>query len=471
MTDARRRIPSMDSLLDSPAVEALIRRVGRTRVVDALRALQAELRAPGDRADPPRDADWYAAAVAERLERADRPSMRRVINATGVVLHTNLGRAPLAEAARQAVAAAAGFTTLEYDTDAGTRGSRHDHCVGLLRELTGAEAALVVNNNAAAVVLALNTLASDGEALISRGELVEIGGSFRIPDIMARSGARMREVGATNRTHIRDYQSALGPDTRLVLKVHRSNFRVEGFTAEVTVEVLAGLAREAGVPLVHDLGSGALLDLVRFGLPHEPTIAEALAAGADVVTLSGDKLLGGPQAGIILGRADLLRRMRENPLCRAVRCDKLTLAALEATLILYRDPDRARREIPVLRMLGATGEELRGRAEAAAGRLSGAGLSAATEPDVSTVGGGACPGVELPTTVVSIGPGPQGAAAVARALRLGAPCVVARVRADRVLLDPRTIDPVDDDAVVAAVRAAVTAVRSEPAVSGPAGGT
>jgi L-seryl-tRNA(Ser) seleniumtransferase len=455
MTDWRRRIPAVDHLIASPDFQGLVEGAGRARVVDMLRAVQADLRARGgDPADPPADAAWYAAAVSARLEASDRSSLRRVINATGVVLHTNLGRAPLADAARRAVAEAAGYATLEFDLETGSRGSRHDHCIGLLRELTGAEAALVVNNNAAAVVLALNTLAVGAEVVVSRGELVEIGGSFRIPEIMERSGARMREVGATNRTHLRDYQSAMGPDTGLLLKVHRSNFRVEGFTSEVAVEELSAAARAASVPLVHDLGSGALLDLTEIGLPPEPTARSALDAGADVLTLSGDKLLGGPQAGILLGRADLIERMRDNPLCRALRCDKLTLAALEATLALYRDPARARAEIPVLRMLGASGETLSRRAGELAERLGELGVRASTTAGASAVGGGAYPGVELPTTLVAVAPGTEGADALAGRLRSADTCVVARVRDGTLLLDPRTVAAGEEDALVAAVAAA-----------------
>jgi L-seryl-tRNA(Ser) seleniumtransferase len=458
MSDPRRRIPAIDTLLATTAFEPLLERAGRARVVDTLRAIQAEVRrAPDGAAQDLEDPQWYAGQVRDRLDDGDRPSLRPVINATGVVLHTNLGRAPLADAARRAVADAAGYGTLELDLVTGTRGSRHDHCVGLLRELTGAEAALVVNNNAAAVVLALNTLALNAEVIISRGELVEIGGSFRVPEIMARSGARMREVGATNRTHPADYRDALGPDTALILKVHRSNFRLQGFTAEVGSEELAGMAQEARVPLVHDLGSGALMDLTTLGLPPEPTARQALAAGADVVTLSGDKLLGGPQAGILLGRADLVDRMRRNPLCRAIRCDKLTLAALEATLALYRDPERARSTIPVLAMLGATAEELGRRAEAMAGRIRDAGGHAATTPATSAVGGGAMPGVELPTTVVVLRSGPSGADALARRLREGTTPVIARVREDAVLLDLRTVDPGDENTLMDAAMAALAA--------------
>ncbi len=463
MSDPRRAIPAVEALLEATALAPLVERAGRERVTAVLREIQAELRerlagraggeaSPGGRrADARHIADpaWYAEETERRIERADRPSLRRVINATGVVLHTNLGRAPLAEAALQAVAGAAGYASLEYDLEGGSRGSRHGHYAGLLRELTGAGDALVVNNNAAAVVLALNTLAAGRSAVISRGELVEIGGSFRVPEIMARSGVRMHEVGATNRTHLADYRDALGPDVAVILKVHRSNFRVEGFTAEVPARQLAELADEAGIPLLHDLGSGALLDMTELGLPPEPTAASVLEDGAAVATLSGDKLMGGPQAGILLGRPALLRRMRANPLCRALRPDKLTLAALEATLRLYRDPARAVREIPTLRMLAASPDELAGRARALADRLEAAGVTAAAVAADSKVGGGAYPGAVLPSTAVAIdAPRVQD---LARRLRLEDPPVIARVREDRLLLDPRTIAPAEEDALVSAV--------------------
>ena len=470
MSDPRRSIPGVDALLETEAFVRLLERKGRPRVVKALRDVQDELRdrlaaegreeaddrdvlATGKLEDP----DWYAARVAERLARDDRPSLRRVINATGVVLHTNLGRAPLPDVAVEAVRRAAGYGSLEYDLEAGERGSRYDHCVGLLRELTGAEDALVVNNNAAAVVLVLNTLAEGRDAVISRGELVEIGGSFRVPEIMARSGARMREVGATNRTHVEDYREALG-NAGLILKVHRSNFRVEGFTADVTVPELAALAAERGVPLVHDLGSGALLDLTGLGLPPEPTAATALKAGADVVTMSGDKLLGGPQAGIVVGEAELVGGIRTNPLCRALRPDKLTLAALEATLALYRDPNRAVEAIPTLRMLGASAEELEARAETLADGLAdrlGSAADVETAPSSGAVGGGAYPGVELPGTAVVIdGPDPD---ELARRLRAGDPPVVGRVRDGRLWLDLRAVQPSEEDELTTAVVSAVEA--------------
>lgn len=454
MTDPRRSIPSVDRLLASEAFAPVLAGAPRTLVRDALQAVQQEVRrlaSTGTRVDPAEaaspvdpaawsDPSWWAERVSSWLAERTRPSLRPVINATGVVLHTNLGRAPLAAAAREAIArAAVGYSNLEYDLEAGQRGSRYDHCAALLRELTGAEAALVVNNNAAALVLALNTLAEGRDAIVSRGELVEIGGSFRVPEIMAKSGARMREVGSTNKTRREDYESAIGGDTGAILKVHRSNFRIVGFTADVSLPELVALGRARGIPVINDLGSGLLLDLRPLGLPHEPTAREALEAGADVVTMSGDKLLGGPQAGIILGRAEWIARMRKNPLCRAFRVDKLTLAALEATLALYRDPDVALREVPVLRMIALGVAELERRARTWADRLRAAGVAADVVPGASAIGGGAYPGVELPTMLVAIDPAPRSAREVETALRRGDPAVVARIDDDRVVLDPRTV--------------------------------
>jgi L-seryl-tRNA(Ser) seleniumtransferase len=509
VSDPRRGIPSVDRLLASDAFAPLLARAPRTLVRDALQAVQREVRealgaasvatgraqevpvpgAPGpEEYEPeahgvgaagegnagtgapvaevpapgaaprtawggggavPRDPAWFAARVAERLDRLERPSLRPVINATGVVLHTNLGRAPLPDAALAAIARVArSYSNLEYDVAAGVRGSRYDHCAALLQELTGAEAALVVNNNAAAVVLALNTIAAGREAVVSRGELVEIGGSFRIPEIMERSGARLHEVGATNRTHRGDYERALSDATGAVLKVHRSNFRIVGFTADVSLADVAEIAHARGVPVLCDLGSGLLFDLTELGLPPEPTATAALRAGADVVTMSGDKLLGGPQAGIVLGRREWIDRMRKNPLCRAFRVDKLTLAALEATLALYRDPGRARREIPVLRMLGWTVAELGDRARAFAERLRTQGVEAELRAGGSAVGGGAYPGVELPTVlVVPVAPR-GGATALERRLRDGDPAVIARVVDGAVALDLRTVLPDEEEALL-----------------------
>ncbi|MFW5950830.1 MAG: L-seryl-tRNA(Sec) selenium transferase [Gemmatimonadota bacterium] len=451
MSDPRRRIPGVDALLESEAFRPLLERSGRDRLAELIRSIQARVRSGVEGGGVvPEEPEWYASRVGERLARLERPSLGGVINATGVVLHTNLGRAPLAGTARRAMVDVAGYTAVEYDLARGQRGSRSDHCAPLLRELTGAEAALVVNNNAAAVVLALNTLAEGREVVVSRGELVEIGGSFRIPDIMERSGARLREVGTTNRTHAKDYRAALAAGAALILKVHRSNFRVEGFTAEVAGPELAGLAREAGVTLLHDLGSGALLDLGTLGLPNETTAGAALAAGADVVTMSGDKLLGGPQAGIILGGEEPLARMRANPLYRAFRPDKLTLAALDATLALYLDPDRARAEVPVLRMLGADPDTLAERARDLAARLRAGGVDAQPVPVTAAVGGGAYPGVELPGTAVAVRSS-QGAERLAERLRGGTPPVIGRIRDDCLLLDPRTVPEAEESALVDAV--------------------
>ena len=434
MTDRRRALPSVDRLLREPEVDALLRSAPRAAVLTAIRETLAAARTR--RAGPP--ADW-AAEIKDRLAERQRPGLRPVLNATGVVLHTNLGRAPLAEAAVRALTAiAGGYGNLELDLDSGTRGSRSDHCRERLRRLTGAEDALVVNNAAGALVVALNALAAGGEVLISRGELIEIGGSFRIPDIMTRSGARLREVGTTNRTHLVDYRRGLGGDVAAILTVHRSNFTQAGFVTSPDAGSLAALAAEAGLPYLHDVGSGLLADLSPWGLTSEPRVPEALAAGADLVLFSGDKLLGGPQAGCLVGRRDLLARCRENPLARALRADKLTLAALEATLDLYDDADRAIRDIPVLRMLTLPADELAARAR----RLADAvppGLRAALLPGESAVGGGAFPGAVLPTTLVALDPGTLGADGLALRLRLGEPALVARVAGGRVLLDPRTL--------------------------------
>jgi L-seryl-tRNA(Ser) seleniumtransferase len=349
--------------------------------------------------------------------------------------------------------AATGYTNLEYDVDRGARGSRYAHCVSLLRELTGAEDALVVNNNAAALVLALNTLAAGRGVVISRGELVEIGGSFRIPDIMERSGARLVEVGTTNRTHAGDYEDALasrGGDVGAVMKVHRSNFAMQGFVADVDARALAELARGRGVPLVHDLGSGLLIPLDEIGLTGEPTAADAVRSGATLVTMSGDKLLGGPQAGIIVGTGDAVRRLRENPLVRALRVDKLTIAALEATLALYREPSRARREVPVLAMLSRSLGELRARAASLRKRLDDVPTVVDSE---ASVGGGAFPSARIPSVALAFAHDVQ---SLEQRLRLGEPAVIGRISDGRLLLDMRTMQPDEDDLLAAALRAALT---------------
>jgi L-seryl-tRNA(Ser) seleniumtransferase len=450
--DPRRNIPSVDRLLASDAFARLLERMPRALVVTAVqRELEAVRTQLADRAEtlPRLDADDVAERVAGAIRRLQAGSLVPVLNATGVVLHTNLGRAPLARAAMVAIERIAlGYSNLEYDLDTGARGSRYVHARELLVALTDAEDALVVNNNAAALVLALNTLARGREAIISRGELVEIGGAFRVPEIMARSGARLREVGSTNRTHHADYRAALSPRTGVLLKVHPSNFTISGYTAAVDIEALAPLAREHGVPLLHDVGSGLLLDPATLGLDGEPWAPASLRAGADVVTLSGDKLLGGPQCGILVGRRALLERMRRNPLCRALRVDKLTLAALEATLRLYLEPERARTEIPALAMLTTPLPQLRVRAEALAERCRAAGLRAGTEDGTSAVGGGASPGAVVPTWLVHI----AGAAQHwQRRLRAGDPSVVARIADDRLILDLRTVPPAADDELASVV--------------------
>ncbi|MBW3533620.1 MAG: L-seryl-tRNA(Sec) selenium transferase [Gemmatimonadetes bacterium] len=453
MSDLRRRIPSVDGLLAAPPLEALQRRFGRERTLHHLRAAVARFRETA--ADPeggpdhdPSDPDAWARLVESRLVAEERGSLRRVINATGVVLHTNLGRAPLAPAAREAMdRAARGYTNLEYDLEEGRRGSRYDHCSALVRRLTGAEDALVVNNNAAALLLAVNTLARERPVLVSRGELVEIGGGFRIPEILERSGARMVEVGSTNRTRLEDYRAAAeGEDVALVLKVHRSNFRIEGFTEEASLEDLAGLARDLGVPLLHDLGSGLFLDPAALGLPPEPRAAESLAAGADLVAVSGDKLLGGPQAGILAGRAGWVDRMRSNPLCRALRVDKGTLAALEATLRLHLEPERVREEVPALRMLSLDPGALLERAHVLQAGLEAAGVRGdlRVAEGRAVVGGGTYPGVHLPSWTLRVRPGEGGAGTLAARLREGEPPVVARIEEGDVVLDLRTVDPQED---------------------------
>jgi L-seryl-tRNA(Ser) seleniumtransferase len=446
MSDPRRNLPSVSTLLERDAVRALLDQAPRSLVVDAVRATIDEARSG---ASVPRDDQAWAAAVTAALQRAQKPSLRSVINGTGVVLHTNLGRAPLAQVAIDAIRqTASGYTNLEYDIERGERGSRYDHCVALLKELTGAEDALVVNNNAAALVLALNTFAQGRGAVISRGELVEIGGSFRIPDIMERSGARLVEIGTTNRTHADDYAAALGPDVGAVMKVHRSNFELKGFVSEVATRQLVGLA--GNVPVIHDLGSGLLIRLDDIGLTGEPTARDIVADGATLVTMSGDKLLGGPQAGIIVGTAEAVKALRKNPLVRSLRVDKLTLAALEATLALYRDKTSAMREVPILAMLAQPLEALRARANALRGRLDN---SASVVESEASVGGGAFPNARIPSIALAFSRDPE---ALESRLRLGEPAVIGRIADGRLLIDLRTVQPTEDDQLTAALRAALS---------------
>ncbi|MFN0156281.1 MAG: L-seryl-tRNA(Sec) selenium transferase [Gaiella sp.] len=432
MAHTLRDLPSVDSLLADPRLAAEPHEQAVAAAREALAQARAAIRAGADPGDP-------AASAAELLATARRPRLRRVLNATGVLIHTNLGRAPLPEEALQhAVDVARGYSTLEYDLDAGARGSRQDHLLDLLRRLTGAEAALVVNNNAAAILLALAALAEGREVLVSRGELVEIGDGFRIPDVLVRSGARLVEVGTTNRTRAADYERAITPSTAAVLRVHQSNFRVVGFTGLPSLSELADVARRHELPLIDDLGSGALVSVA-----GEPTPQESLAAGADLVCFSGDKLLGGPQSGIVVGRSDLVERLRRHPLQRALRADKLTMAALEGTLLLYLDTERARRAIPVLRMIGESAETVRERAHRLAGLVGGE-----VEETVARVGGGALPLTELPSFACAV------EEELAPRLRAGDPPVVALVRDGRVLLDVRALTDAEVDEVAACVAAA-----------------
>ncbi len=451
MSDPRRRLPSVDALLALADVAPLVAAHPRSVAVRAARAALVAARADGG--EPP--AAGWGAAVGARLRALAEPRLEPVINLTGVVLHTNLGRAPLAAAAVRALtAAASGYSNLEYDLGKGARGSRHALCRDLLTELTGAEDALVVNNAAGGLLLALGALARGADVAVSRGELVEVGGGFRIPEIMARSGARLLEIGSTNRTHQKDYEQAIAAGARLLLKVHRSNFQVTGFTAELAPEEVASLARARGLTSVFDLGSGLVLDLTPWGLTGEPTVRQAVAAGFDVVVFSGDKLLGGPQAGILVGRRAAIEACKSDPVARAVRADKLTLAALEATLALYRDAATARAEIPVLRMLTDDIVEVRRRAETLKNGVHGK-ATATLADGFSEVGGGSFPGATLATVLVELSVPGVSADALLERLRGATPPVIARIARDRVVLDPRTVLPEQVDAAAAAIRASV----------------
>jgi L-seryl-tRNA(Ser) seleniumtransferase len=437
-----RALPSVNRVLSAGPVQEAVREVGLPAMTDAVRDELARAReavAAGAEA-PPFDA--VVEGAVRRAYDSLRASLRPVINATGVVLHTNLGRAPLsAEALTTMRAVSAGYSNLEFDLEAGERGSRYEHVEALLRRVTGAEAAMAVNNNASALLLVLSALAQGREVVISRGQLIEIGGGFRIPDVMAQSGARLVEVGTTNRTYLRDYENAITQDTAALMRAHASNFKVVGFVASVGAADLANLAHSRGLLLLDDLGSGCLLDTTAFGLPKEPTPQESLAAGADLVMFSGDKLLGGPQAGVIAGRADLLARLKHHPLARALRMDKASIAALNATLLHYARGE-AVEKVPVWRMIAAPAAALRQRA----GRLARAlGPSASVVATRAMVGGGSLPEEGLPSYAVAVSPPPGlGADEVARRLRTGEPAVVGRIDRDRVLLDLRTVDPRDD---------------------------
>jgi L-seryl-tRNA(Ser) seleniumtransferase len=443
-------LPGVDQVLRTEVAARAIERHGRPATLAAIRAALATARAEGqgNGAALP-DAERIAETASASLDRAAMPSLRPVFNLTGTVLHTNLGRAILAEEAQgAALAAMRQPVALEFDLATGRRGERDDHVRQLLLDLTGAEDATLVNNNAAAVLLVLNSLAEGRESLVSRGELIEIGGAFRMPEIMERAGTRLVEVGTTNRTHLRDYAAAIGPATGLVLKVHTSNYRIEGFTAEVPPRELAALSRERGVPLVHDLGSGTLVDLASWGLAHEATVAEAVADGADLVTFSGDKLLGGPQAGFIVGRRALLARINSNPMKRALRVDKMRLAAIEATLRLYRDPDRLARHLPTLRLLARPCAEIEDLARRLAPQVAaalGPGFAVETIACRSQIGSGALPVETIPSAGLAIRPAEKRRAgsaleALAAALRALPLPILGHIEKQRLVLDLRCLE-------------------------------
>jgi L-seryl-tRNA(Ser) seleniumtransferase len=460
-----RWLPSVNDVLAAAPVQALAAEHGHDATAAAVRAELADLRdllRQGQALNGEAGVDDVAARVVTRLRREAAPKLRPVINATGIVLHTNLGRAPAAEeAARAAYDAARGYLNLELDLETGKRSSRQSAVREWVCRLTGAESATAVNNNAAATVIVLRAVCQGKEVVVSRGQLIEIGGSFRIPEIMAVSGAVLREVGTTNITRLSDYERAIGPNTGALLQVHTSNYRVSGFTKSAPLSDLVALGRKHKVPVIDDVGSGALLDFARFGFRGEPVVRASVAAGADLVLFSGDKLLGGPQAGLIAGRKELVQKVEKDPLMRAFRLDKMTLAALEGTLRLYLHEERALREVPVLRMLGTPPEELRLRAESLADRLRALPgvTSAAAKEDVTYVGGGSLPDQTMPTWVVEVTATGVSDAELALRLRTGTPAVMGRLRDGKLLLDVRTVFPPQEPALAEAVARAVAPTK------------
>ncbi|MGB6420365.1 MAG: L-seryl-tRNA(Sec) selenium transferase [Anaerolineales bacterium] len=445
MTDLR-SLPSVDQLLQTEEVNQWISSYGRPLTLDAIRSVLDKVRMRYAEASTIPDRESLLEQVGSKLQNWTAPTLRDVINATGVILHTNLGRAPLSQAALDAIrSVASGYSTLEYDLRKGKRGTRLVHAESLLKRITGVSAALVVNNNAAAVMLALTALARRRAVVIARTQLVEIGGGFRVPDVMKQSGARLVEVGTTNRVHLADYESALDESPVMILRAHRSNFRIIGFTTEPSLAELASLARRVGIPLVDDLGSGSLLDTSRFGLGHEPMVQESLAQGADLVCFSGDKLLGGPQAGIIVGRADLVAKLKKHPLARAIRADKLCLAGLSATLLHYLK-DEAEQEVPVWRMIAMPTEQIRERAQ---NWVEVIGHGEVIDGE-STVGGGSLPGETLPTFTLALRV--RAPNRFLARLRESNPAIIARLDDDRVVLDPRTVLPEQEGALLDGLR-------------------
>ncbi len=450
-----RNLPSVERLVSRFEQEDGAGRYPRALLVECARAVVERARTRLLRAETVDvTPEALLADLRSLIQSRVTPTLTRAVNATGIILHTNLGRAPLSRAAAQAVAdMLAGYSTLEIDRQSGRRGSRHHHVEPLLTRLTGAEAAFAVNNNAAAVLLTLAALAPGKPVIVSRGELVEIGGSFRMPDVMSQSGVALVEVGTTNRTHLKDYERAITPDMGLLLKVHRSNFTMSGFVTDVSTGDLVELGRRHGIPVVYDLGSGCLVDLRTRGLPYEPTVQEAVALGCDVVTFSGDKLLGGPQAGLIVGRARYVETVRSHPLARTVRMDKLDYAALAATLQQYVDPETAWKTLPVLQMLGLSPDALRGRAEALRTDIAvvAPAWQVSTQASVAEVGGGSLPEAHLPSFAVTIR-SPLPADHLEQQLRAYQPPVFSRIENDAVLLDVRTLLPGDEDVIIAALK-------------------
>jgi L-seryl-tRNA(Ser) seleniumtransferase len=453
-----RNIPSVGELLEKPQLKMLVDRVSHNVVVSRARNYLDELRnqlqtAAGDVVLP--SASELADRIAQRILQGDEPKLRPVINATGILLHTGLGRAPLAvEAIEEMVAMARDYASVELDLESGERSQRVLAVRDLLCELTGAQSALVVNNNAGATVLALAAVAAGREVIVSRGQLIEIGGSFRLPEVMTVSGARLREVGTTNKTRLEDFRDAIGEQTAALLRVHTSNYVVMGFTGQVELAELVQLGRQRGLPVIDDIGSGALIDFARFGFSGEPVAAESIRAGADLVLFSGDKLLGGPQCGIVVGKREWIDRLARHPLMRALRVDKLTLAALAATLRLYRDPEKAVRDVPLLQLLATSVENLKNRAERLAPQIAAAAVVQQAEPiaDTSYLGGGSLPTQQLPTWCVAIKPASSSSVdRLARSLRMAHPAVVGRVQRERLLLDLRSVVPRQDQQLVSAV--------------------
>lgn len=453
-----RQLPKVDDLLKTPDVVGLLDEFPRKIVVDAVRAVIEHTRQQilAEKSETIA-IEQVLDAIRSTVLRKQQPHLKKVINGTGIIVHTNLGRSNLSQRAIAAVADVAGhYSNLEYDLEQGERGERYSHVDNLLCELLGCESAFVVNNNAAAVLLVLSTLGTGKEAIVSRGELVEIGGSFRIPEVIQQGGCILREVGATNRTHLRDYAQAIGENTALILKVHTSNYRIMGFTSAVPLSELKALAERHNLPLVEDMGSGLLIDLAPYGLADEPTVQASVKAGVDVITFSGDKLLGGPQAGLIVGKKRYIDQMKKHPLTRALRIDKMTLAALEATLMHYRDETETLRQIPTLRLIALTADELRGKAEELAALLQAADFPAQIVETTSQVGGGALPTQQLASWAVTLIPEGYSPNQIEALLRNGNPPILGRIVKDRYLLDVRTLDARDFPWIQQQARALLT---------------